>query len=359
MATADRIYWLHVLTPLHIGAGKGEGYIDLPLMREKLTNFPFVPGSSVKGVFRDSCETVHAARAAARPKVSKKEVDETAQQATQAAGSNIPVTTADGSLQATAASSTVSEQDDESDEVLRAAFGQAGDDTANAGAIVFTDARLVCLPVRSLFGTFAWCTSPLVLQRLTRDWKAAGLECGPILNAKDFDKSKSMTLIPDSSTEKSALLNGGTKIYLEDLDLDVDQSSKATAWAKLLSEQLFPDHADEWQLLFRQRFAILSDEAFSFLAETGTDVQPHIRIDPDFKRVADGALWYEESLPAESILCGLVWCDPPRAMHGLRPKIEALLESRCVQMGGKATTGKGRVKLLFPANRPLQGGISK
>jgi CRISPR-associated protein Cmr4 len=311
MATADRLYWLHALTPLHIGAGRGEGYIDLPLVREKLTSFPFVPGSSVKGVFADSWNATEAAR---------NPVNQNA-----AAGENVY------------------------DEVLHAAFGRADQNDAvnagaNAGAIVFTDARLVCLPVRSLFGTFAWCTSPMVLQRLTRDWKSAGFRSAPIPDAGD---SGCQILIPDSSVAPSILNNGGSTIYLEDLDMDVVKSAEATEWADRISEQLFPDPEDDWRTLFRQRFAILTDEAFGYLAETGTELQAHIRIDPDFKRVVDGALWYEECLPAEAILCGLVWCDPPRAMKALKPKIEALLQTRSLQMGGKATTGKGRVKMVF------------
>ena len=118
------MFWIHALTPLHVGAGRGVGYIDLPILREKVTNLPLVPGSAIKGVFADK----HSA------------TDEKRQ----------------------------------SDPIFRAAFGisdprggaEAG---ANSGSLVFSDARLVCLPVRSLYGTFAWCTSPLILQRLHRD----------------------------------------------------------------------------------------------------------------------------------------------------------------------------------------------
>ena len=42
-----KMYWLHALTPLHVGAGRGVGFIDLPIMREKVTNWPLVPGLSL------------------------------------------------------------------------------------------------------------------------------------------------------------------------------------------------------------------------------------------------------------------------------------------------------------------------
>lgn len=48
-----RMYWVHAITPLHVGSGRGVGFIDLPIMREKVTGWPLVPGSAVKGVMRE------------------------------------------------------------------------------------------------------------------------------------------------------------------------------------------------------------------------------------------------------------------------------------------------------------------
>src|SRR6266540_173056 len=118
MAELTKMYWLHALTPLHVGAGFGLGFIDLPIMREKITNWPIVPGSAVKGVL---------------------------------------------------SSHFGADRDRETTPALKAAFGTGGEENANAGSLVFADARLVCMPVRSLYGTFAWVTSPLALERLQRD----------------------------------------------------------------------------------------------------------------------------------------------------------------------------------------------
>jgi CRISPR-associated protein Cmr4 len=46
-------YLLKVLTPLHIGAGQGLGHVDLPIVREAHTNFPYIPGTSLKGALRN------------------------------------------------------------------------------------------------------------------------------------------------------------------------------------------------------------------------------------------------------------------------------------------------------------------
>jgi CRISPR/Cas system CMR subunit Cmr4 (Cas7 group RAMP superfamily) len=122
-----RIYWLHTLSPTHAGIGRGVGYIDLPIDRDGVTGWPIIRGSSFKGVWADH----HRATPDAR----------------------------------------------KDNPTLRAAFGVAGDDNnSNAGALIPTDARLVCLPVRSFRGTFAWATSSLCLQMLKRTLALAGVE---------------------------------------------------------------------------------------------------------------------------------------------------------------------------------------
>lgn len=53
---------LKVLTGLHIGAGKDAieiGGIDLPVVKDRFTNLPYVPGSSLKGKLRFLLEWAH------------------------------------------------------------------------------------------------------------------------------------------------------------------------------------------------------------------------------------------------------------------------------------------------------------
>jgi CRISPR-associated protein Cmr4 len=314
-----RTYWIHALSSLHVGAGRGVGYIDLPVTREKTTNWPFVPGSAVKGVLADHFGAGEEARKGKAAENRR----------------------------------------------FRTAFGLAGDSDANAGALVFTDARLVCLPVRSFFGTFAWVTSPFALTRLLRDALS----------------SEEMT-VPSVSGQGEALLPPGSKLldvgrknlYLEDLDFAVKEDPSAKKWAEYIAEELFQGETGEqkksagadWKNLFLERFVILHDDAFTFLCETGTEVAARVRIQDDKKIVANGALWYEESLPAETILAGTVWCDrlfgKTKGSNGEGPENEReetpeeerreLLEHFCsgtirMQLGGKATVGRGQVRCLF------------
>lgn len=306
--TADKIYWLHAVTSLHVGTGRGEGYIDLPLAREQVTRHPYIPGSSVKGVLADA----HGATKAGRvdgdgdaPDVKRRK------------------------------------------QLHRLAFGMTDDEegeNGRAGALVLTDARLVCLPIRSVYGTFAWCTSPWVLQRLRRDLDYVALAGLPPVPELSGDET---CLVPQAPVSQLALRN---KVYLEDLDLAFRACPVTKDWAARLAGWLFPA-ADEtsWRDVFCSRFAVLPDNVFNFFCETGTEVQPHVRIEEDTKRVASGALWYEESLPSETILAGLVWCD--RTAGDARNEILTTYcgAPRPLQIGGKATVGKGRVRCIFTA----------
>lgn len=44
---------LYTETALHCGAEATSGYVDLPIQRERHTDFPVIPGSTLKGVFKD------------------------------------------------------------------------------------------------------------------------------------------------------------------------------------------------------------------------------------------------------------------------------------------------------------------
>lgn len=289
-----RLYWLHCLSPTHAGIGRGVGYIDLPIDRDSVTGWPIIRGSAFKGVWAD-----HFGATADKRK---------------------------------------------SDAKLRAAFGIAGDNNdSNAGALIPTDARLVCLPVRSFRGTFAWATSPLCLQMLRRTLSLAAVQ----------DLPQAPHELPEDKAHHakgSALVEDG-KIFLEDLDFTAVECETATAWAAKIAQWVFSKE-DPWITEFPRRFVVLPDYAFDFLCETGTEVQTRVRIDDEMKTVAKGALWTEESLPAETILMGLIQCDRVFGRNGEDITPSGLLDdfakaALTLQIGGKATVGRGQVRCVF------------
>lgn len=293
-----RIYWLHALSPTHAGIGRGVGYIDLPIDRDGVTGWPIIRGSAFKGVWADQ----HRATTDAR----------------------------------------------RNDATLRTAFGIAGEENnSNAGALIPTDAKLVCLPVRSFRGTFAWATSPLCLQMLRRTLDLADMQ--------DLPDAPSCLADADAhhfeDGDEKTVLKEGERIYLEDLDFVARACPTATKWAKKIAAWVFPNDS-AWQEQFRKRFVVLPDSAFDFLCETGTEVHTRVRIDEETKTVADKALWTEESLPAETILMGVVQCDRVFGRNGEDITPAGLLDrfakdSLALQIGGKATIGRGQVRCVF------------
>lgn len=272
-----KLLFIHALSPLHAGTGQGVGVIDQPIAREKATNIPYLPGSSIKGVFRDAC--------------------------TGSDCENI--------------------------------FGPKTDNAdAFAGSVSFSDARLLLLPVRSIAGVFAWVTSPYILQRINRDLKMINQTPLPVPELTDDEACLVCSQV-------SPLVVGqGQPIILEDIPLNYSPSDDLSAWSNWLAPKLFADD-EPGQNALKGRLCLLSDNVFSFLLEIGTQIMARIRIDDDTKTVARGALWYEEALPAESILSSLVLASNVKATtDDVFTEIEKLTQ-KTIQFGGSATVGQG------------------
>jgi CRISPR-associated protein Cmr4 len=280
-----RLLYTHALSPLHAGTGQGIGVIDLPIAREKATGLPFLPGSSVKGSLRDVCP----------------------------------------------------------DHMRVNLFGpdkRNGD--LHAGSVQFSDQRLLFLPVRSLRGTFAWVTSPYILSRFVRD-------------AADADARSLIRPIPspnsDADIQECFVTSGNrlaidNKVYLEDLDLSINENREpANEWAEVFATEIFEG---EWQRFFKERFCIVPDDVLNFLLDTATEITARISIDENSKTAEEGQLWYEESLPCETVLFGMVLAvrigkvnlTPSDALQTVRD-----LTAKPVQFGGKATVGRGLCRL--------------
>jgi CRISPR-associated protein Cmr4 len=288
-----KLTFVHALSPLHAGTGQGVGVIDLPIAREKATGIPYLPGSSLKGTLRDLCPN----------------------------------------------------KTDEEKAKKKAVFGPEaiGDQASeHAGSVQFSDQRLLLMPIRSLKGTFAWVTSPYLLQRLIRDAnstneKAVRPTLPPSLTGKQFAVAKTgCALLYQKKKEDGK----GTipTVILEDLDLDDQSTFDASSWAEWIGERAFGDKD-----LLKARLCIVPDDVLSFLLNTATEITARIRLDEKLKTVARGALWYEEALPTETILSGLLVATEVKATkETVFEVVEGLLSKHnTVQLGGKATVGRG------------------
>ena len=276
-----RSFLVHALSPLHAGTGQGVDVIDLPIARMSSTGIPIVPGSSIKGVLRDA--------------------------------------------------SRLEPRD------VQAVFGpDTSRASENAGALVVGDARLLALPVRSFFGTFAWVTSPLLLVLASRDLAADG---GRIPSVPAIEDGGAMV----ADLAKCVVVRNN-RVYLDDLDPKVRASSEVAAWEDLLAGRLRSAGNADDERIFRGRFVVVHDELMTYLWETATQVDARNRL-TDQGTVAAGALWYEESLPPETLLVGLIGAEESRMKDvEMRPREVldgALSGAEVLQLGGKSTVGRG------------------
>ena len=103
--------------------------------------------------------------------------------------------------------------------------------------------------------------------------------------------------------------------------------------------------------------AVLSDEDFQFLSETGTEVFTRVRMKTDMKVVDGGALWSEEAIPPESLLQAFVAAKNTEASCGAQILAEAVAAinaatRRRITIGGTESIGRGRMYLTW-----LKGGV--
>lgn len=288
-----RLILVHALSPLHAGTGQGVGAIDLPIARERATNLPYLPGSSLKGPLRDLC-----------PAESRVRI-----------------------------------------------FGpETANASEHAGSLQFSDQRLLLLPVRSLAGTFAWVTSPLILARFFRDLADVGVDMEALPTDPPRPHSPQQCLVGSAEPAISMPLDGKWQVVLEDLDLLAVADQGVQAWAAWLGERLFPGDT-VWQQMLSERICVVHDDILAFLLTTATEITARVRLMPDTKTVAQGGLWYEEALPAETVLAGVLVATPIKATVSEVFGVVTGLTGSTLQLGGKATVGRGLCRLQLVAGR--------
>ncbi|MBE3650746.1 type III-B CRISPR module RAMP protein Cmr4 [Paenibacillus polymyxa] len=291
MENVSQWYWIHCLSPLHIGSGEGLGAIDLPIMREKVTEWPMIPGSSMKGVKRD---------------YYRAEEGESAW--------------------------------------FKQAFGKSDHNGAEAGALVISDGRILAFPVASRYGTFAYVTSPMVLKRLVRDAAAMGMSL-EIPNLDQFEQ--------DAKNNETAWITSDSvvvsqqQVFLDEFYGEAEISHGFTTWANWLANMLFDENEPYSKKMFIERLVLVSDDTFRYFTTMCCEITPRIRIQENTKTTQAGALWYEEYVPTEAIFYGMIWCDRIDGSSDISKRISSLQHMKkeiFLQLGGNASVGKGRVR---------------
>lgn len=286
------VYHLFSQTILHCGSGQSVGIVDQPIARERASNLPIVPGSTVRGVLK-----------AFISQTEQKEVKPTLSQSL---------------------------------------FGYDKQDgePSFAGALSITDAHLLLLPVRTVYGILAYATCPFILQRYKKDRK---------LDLTVPTPADEQALHPKGNPNHQDNL-----MVLEDLDLKAQECDHTQQWAEYIAQTLYAKDSAYFSDMSK-RIIVLPDSVFSFLAETATEIRTRIRINQETGVVDNGALWTEESLPAESVLWGVYSVDAPRLndQNGdKRLMFNDIINNKpLLQIGGNMGTGNGLVQFIAQSAR--------
>jgi CRISPR-associated protein Cmr4 len=316
MIKHSKMMFLITETPLHAGSGGDSvGIVDLPIQRERHTNFPKIEASGLKGCIREAFEKSNDQVSINRQNINVNDKN-----------------------------------------IISLIFGpEKGDE--HASSIFFTDARILLFPVKSLKGVFAWITCPMVLERFREELKLLKL------NNINFDYNFNL-LKNTAPTNSDILIEGSNEVVLEEYTFKIERKNDTSNIAKFLAEKIFPKPQNQqpnndiysfWREKLENNLVILSDDDFKQFVTTSTEVITRIMIDTTGV-VKEGALWTEEYLPQDSILYSIVMASPLRVkdenkgiFKGNNDNEEAknVIEffekglPEIIQIGGNQTLGKG------------------
>ncbi len=304
-----RPFFMVVETPLHAGSGTELGIVDMPIQRERHTDFPKVEASglkgSIRGVFENETKVII---------VDSKKVD-----------------------------------DSNRKDTISLAFGPEEGD-AHAGALGFTDARLLLFPVKSMKGVFAWITCPKVLDRFKRDLELAEIKIPKMPSASEKSTPKNCQLFIKDN-----------KIVLEEYTFKIIKDDACSMFAEWLSKNVIPEGGEYnyWREKITKDIVVLSDSDFKDFVNLSTEVITRTKINNETGTVQSGMLFTEEYLPSETILYSLALATPifkeKREDKGIfaqsgKAEEELVMEyfttglREVIQIGGNATIGKGIVR---------------
>lgn len=314
--TGTVLFGMVAETPVHVGIGQAADAIDLPVARERTTGFPHVPGSGVKGAWRVWFnETVGLD--------VKTEPD------------------ADGEKRKTQVEKPITAQ----------LFGKGGGESAGdegAGTLLFGEARLALLPIRSTSDSYKLATCPTIVRRLLRDRARANLPAKaevPDVADRQYlgdQISHGSEAVPLGLEEREFSHGGQTDDDLREIFRDLMGGSALAEPA------------------FKRKFVVLSDTDFAWFATFGLPVAMRNALDEN-KIVKGGALWAEETLATDTVMWSVLSERRSGAVDELtghfgEPESEGeqshgQAKATYLQIGGNETIGQG----WFAVSCKLQG----
>jgi len=278
---------LYAISPVHAGSGSSLGVVDLPIQRERHTQWPVINSSGVKGAIRAHFDRF-------KKRLKKPDELESLEQITE----NI--------------------------------FGSENADIP--GALSVSDARILAFPMRSSVAPFVWITAPSVLKRLIQD----------LALTQSISNEVSLPEFDDNTEKgKAFVFNGALKgtVLLEDIEVTVDERDLTGLSA------LKPYFKDADRLL------VVHDEVFKYGVQHCTAINAQIAIDQKTGTTKTGSLRYAEELPADTIMYVVTfWGDSKNIDSNIKADmikrfIQEQVMDKFIQIGGDETLGRGLFKI--------------
>ncbi|HEX2958400.1 MAG TPA: type III-B CRISPR module RAMP protein Cmr4 [Chitinispirillaceae bacterium] len=284
------ILTMYAVTPCHAGSGSSVGVVDLPIQRERHTNWPVIASSGVKGSMRAHFDKF---------KGSIENKDQIAH----------------------------------FDSLTKVVFGTDNDKNSEdksgyAGSLSVSDAKILAYPMRSNIAPFVWITSPAVLKRLAKDLKLAGKgDAGNLADLNNLGENSAWCLAGDITDS----------VLLEDMEV------KATAFE--LNKLLLAFFKGAERLL------IVHDKIFDYGVSNCTSITAQIKIDQATGTTQNGSLRYQEELPPDTLMyCVIFWGDShdkaaSEKWNTVKKYITCDVMKDFIQIGGDETCGRGIFEL--------------
>ncbi len=187
-----------------------------------------------------------------------------------------------------------------------------------AGDLLVSDGRLLLLPVRSLTASYRWATCAHILERYSRDLARAGLPPSPAKQAV---------------SEGEALATGEGDMFLEERQFSIN-GKLPDGLVDSIAPLILHDHTRNRLV---NQIAVLNDDDFAWFVRYGLSLQARNVLEDGTKKSAN--LWYEETLPPDTVMYALISgrsYDALGALDGLFPGSDPYL-----QVGGNETVGQG------------------
>jgi CRISPR-associated protein Cmr4 len=310
----SKLLHLFTRTPLHVGAGASAGAIDQPILRERHTGFPIIPATSLKGSFADQWPATHDDGKGGKQRLATEERDINGKK------------------------TQVLKQADEAAWL----FGSDTTDLSFAGALLFSEARVLAFPIRSARGSYAWITCPLMLQRAKRD----GVISGAISITEPKDDEAIFSESGPLSLNVKVKGVDRTQVVLEEYTF-----TNTGAYPEALAKELAGLIEDELFKSITERLVILSNGMMSHFATTACEIAQHVRISDETGTADEGGLFNQENVPSETLFYSILSATRsrvPSGEFGIKSEEEACAafqtkigEIKVFQFGGDASTGLG------------------